>query len=714
MIDKSIPNIEDSNLINSSKFDSDTFNLKKSPIDSVFGNYKIEIDKPLEEYSNDFAKAYNIRLIENLDADYYERIDEYCINLKNDSEADLPVNDYYGLVFDNRMPVRLNDILNRNFSSNVASPHYLGICQFTELKDEPYFVAILPKIKGNKLRDLLATKNLFNEKFILAKFLKNIIKILETLHNNNIVYGKINLDNIYIDPLNEIKLKEFISTPCGYDQLTLYETTARSITQKWAKGSLNTKVDYYALGMLLFCMSSGENFEKYNDIILVQEKLKSGSFNFLNKIAKLPKKISILISYLVIDNENQRWNASQIIEYLDNNTSNLTILYDRDYLTRSIIFNAEEFYCRKALALSLWLNWEQACEFIKTDKIKKWLALNASEANVLNLLESLNLYMLNDKASTQRRFTIDDERLISTLIILDSDGPVRVNGLAFFLDSIGILLAHSLNYKSDNVAQTLEDFIISNIFNIYDYMNTVEDNQPYFYIMSKLYKCSEYLGKSDIGFGLNRCLYELNPTLPAQDLLSKAIFCINLKDAMIYLNDESISFEDIQALKSLPTFIYSKIDNSDFKIRSLGYHNIIQKDKIYQLCSILSIAQTQSKLLVLNHLTNIIAEKFNNILDKYIKSNSIIKLMRKNIDKAAKSGIINNVIKIASASKFFIKDLDGFTKACKRYKELLALINIYQQKDNFNLIKITSLKIATQLTYVISCFIIIIIILENF
>lgn len=668
-------------------------NLNLSYEENQIGHFKIDINIPLADFSTDFADAFAV--------------------IDTEDEA---ATDNYALVFKKNLPIRLSEIV--MFSTlkieGIILPKTYGISRIPLLANEVYFIAIMPKPKGQSLKSLMDNGIKFDEGFLMNKVVRPVLNTLNHLHRNSIAYGKLNPFNIFLDENGMATLGEVISEACGHSQLPFYETTELAQAQRFGKGNGSEAIDYYALGITLFALTSGKLFVEIDTKEMIRAKLYRGTYEVLTTIGHIPNKMTTLIKGLVIDNAGQRWGWDEVDGMLHGKVYSDKIS-DTDFISRAIIFNGKDFYSRKSLAYAMCQDWDLAAEFIKTDKIKKWLQSSASEEIVVEILHSVNFQIPAGKIADTRVFSVDDERLIRTLILMDPDGPIRIHNVAFHKEGIGLLLVSSLNSGFADVVQVVAGALISNIFNSFEYISTISGNQNNISDLIPIYKCIEFITRGEPGFGIERCIYDLNPMLTCQSHLVKEDFCLSGKDVLKYLEEKNISYEEIVSKKTLSCFIASKLGcNVIYKLRELDKFPQIQRSKAFQLASIFAIAQRQFKAGALNNLAAVFKDALKDALNIHIKSVSIRNSLYEQIDKGAALGNIQSLLSAAASPILLAKNAAGFAKAIQRSSEIAYEMFSYSHKDSINKqIRNKSLKIVLQCSYVICSLILVTIILRS-
>lgn len=679
----------------------DKTKLLLSPNENIIGNFQIDVTSPIPDYSTDLVQAYQVKHLSALEGVAAESAE-----------------DFYGLVFNKSYPFRLYEILAlRNYAGDhLITPITYGVTQITTSNNELFFCCVMRKGKGKSLKSLMSAGIKFDENFIATKLLRPILDTLNHLHQGGTIHGAINPENIYIDEAGVITLSECISDTPGFSQQAFFETPERAQAQSWGKGHGDEKVDYYALGMTIFALLSGKDFQSYDEKEIVRLKLHQGTFDFLISNYNLSGKVSDLIRGLVIDDSNLRWTYTDIDMFMQGKSYSVNTLIDPAYQTRAIIFNGKEFYSRRSLAHEFAQSWDLAKEFIQTDKLKKWLELSTQDEKFSELFSSFMLNYSALKQGGQKVFAADDEKLARTIILLDPEGPVRIKNVSFHKSGFGPLLLSSINNGQSEVTQVLAGSLFSNLFSVYEYMGDYIPGKSYTADLVQLHKCADLIKRAELGFGVERCVYELNPTLVCQSHILKHDFCFSVRDTLEYLNEHHVSFDEMVSKKNLACYLAAKAHiNHENKLKDTTQFSGIQKSRAFQLAHILGNAQKTSRI---NRLDNIVAalrDALKEVLDLNLRSNAIKREFANALSASTKSGSIADLLKAATNSDLLEKDLDGYSKALRRGAEITYEIFSYNNRSAMEFdIRRKSLRIAVRFSYIVCSFILITILLQSF
>ena len=700
-----IAGIEGDKKMNPDFFDNlyaDMIDLSKAKLgisdsENKLGNFEISRIK-ISSLSTEFADAFEV---------------SQTITIAH--EADYEKDEFYAMVFKKNLPIRIREIeiLNKLQITGHCSPVQYGVVPIGD-SGELFFVCIFSRPKGKSLEEIVKAGVKLDETFILTKVVKPLMQTLHLLHQNNIYYGSLHPDNIFIDKNGDICLAETVTSFSGFFQTTFYETVERAQSSRYAKGLGSEQSDYYALGMTVYFLLSGKDFSEIDDSEILRLKFHEGTYTWLNTNYIMGGQIQDLVKGLVIDNPKQRWGYMDIDNLLNNRSYTVTTLIDKNYLSRAIIFNGKEFYSRKSLAHDMALNWDLGKAFLLTDKIKKWLEIGSSEEKFLEVLETVTISSSSVKALTQKLFNSDDERLMRALIALDPDAPIRFKNIAFHRDGLGTMLINSINKGQSDITHIVASCLFVNVFSVYEILSGVTGDVSHLRLLPHITKCSDLLKKSDSGFGLERIIHELNPTLVCQHPILEKDFCIGIKDVVDFLEYNNITYEEITSKKSIISFIASRLNlPTTHKIHELDRYQVLQKTKSYQTLYILSIAQKQLKITKLPNLCSILKDSIKDTLSTILRSSRVRVKFFEKIDKSAERGDINELFRAAIATDSIDSDIHGYARALRRGAEISMELFNYSNRSKVILdLRKKALKYATRFSYLVCGFVIITMIIQ--
>ncbi len=204
--------------------------------------------------------------------------------------------------------------------------------------------------------------------------------------------------------------------------------------------------------------------------------------------------------------------------------------------------------------------------------------------------------------SRQNSALASDEFIVAKIsIILDPDGPIRYKGLSFMPDAYGPALAVELLRRSD--VQVAAEIIAREIPAIwFAYQSGGNESAKHEKSFRQLHG---FLKIHDPGYGIERCLYEFNPSLPCQSPLVIQDYIVNIEDLLPSL-DKAANRVDTKLKpldRHLVAFIASRFEEDIYshlkalaspeeETNLIGMLNLLalmqwhlKTDSLYGLCS---------------------------------------------------------------------------------------------------------------------------------
>ncbi|MEE9545526.1 MAG: hypothetical protein V3V55_08060, partial [Rhodospirillales bacterium] len=188
-------------------------------------------------------------------------------------------------------------------------------------------------------------------------------------------------------------------------------------------------------------------------------------------------------------------------------------------------FAGVEHNSSRTLARSFTLNQTEAAKVIKEGNLAMWLRRGIGDADKADAVATT----IEAAKSHENTALASDEFIVAKIgIILDPDGPIRYKGLSFMPDAYGPALAVELLRRSD--VQVAAEIIAREIPAIwFAYQSGDKEFAEHEKTFRQLHG---FLKINDPGFGIERCLYELNPSLSCQSPLINQDYVVDIEDLL--------------------------------------------------------------------------------------------------------------------------------------------------------------------------------------
>lgn len=646
--------------------------------DEINGNYILNISRPLPAFDTAMAKAYAIT------------------DKKNKGNEDL-----YALVLSKSYPLRLAEI---NKLSGAAQKGFANVVDAqlipSSLGAGLFFVVVLDKPLGVPLNQYVAKNGSVSEDAVIERIVKPINEVISFLARKKVVHGKVNLDNIYIDDSGNVTLGECISEMCGFSQPLLYENIDRATAFPEGKGDgVPGYIDFYALGVCVSIMLRGKNpVEKLLDDEILEKKFTLGTYALMTDGVEISPHMHDFLRGTINNKMKDIWNAEQVREWIKGRKFNLLPPTENIEAGRPIVFAGKKFWNRKNLAHALYLNWDEGAKFVRDDTLRRWVERSIQNAD---LAEKIEVLAKRTGGKSGDLFTKDDELLAQYILLLDPGGPIRLKHFSVCIDGMGAILAFAYASDKKHYLDSINHIISYSIASYWTpgrgYAGEDEVTQAYMFMIQK---CLDFLRKKEFGFGMDRCLYDLNPTLPCQSpvLLDSSIFST---ENMLRNLDKNTHLGEKIIDRHIVAFLSSRLELPvRIRVTSLNKFPEFAANVYIQTLALLSLAQETCGIISLPGLAGKVNGGLKNVIEelhsKYVRAD-----MEKNLNKAVPDGDLSRMLNIITDNNFLIRDKLGFSRAVKKYKNNAIQIVRFSNRKAINNV---GYRYGLQLSVIISFF----------
>lgn len=616
---------------------------------TIAQDFDINYALKLNEFSTEFATAYDAKP-------------------KNPQQEKI---EYYALVFNKSFPVDLDKINSYRSIKEKSLQELVDFGRVQTNKGSEAFCCILKKPVGKKFSEILNNKTGLDENFVTGHIFNQLFTAVSIMHNNGIMHGCINLDTVYYNSLDgNLQLKECFSEFVGFSQKKLYETYERMVCHKAGKSHRELSADYYAIGVFLVSLISGkEPFDVFPEDLIIKIKFENGSYDSLLGIISAAEKINIniknetLLRGILHDKTRERWTQKQITGWQRKEITQPPPSRVHRQASIPFMFGDTDYFSPKYLAHILHTNWAISKKNLRIPELTRWISLTSR-------LPDIEKRLFQMTRGGQAEIILPDEKIARIIYLLDDDGPIRYRDTAFHPDGLGNLFAY---YLIENNTTGLEFIATCTDFGFIEgWISTQEDQDAYKpNVMGwNPKRIKAFMRKNEIGFGIERCLYELNPYLPCLSPILENNYSVGLPSVLSALNQGKINGKNIDDDKHLTAYICFQIDIEDsIKVKQLQSFPFFAKAMPIKLCAMFAFAQKNSGIDSLPIIASWIRQNLNSIVEK-INSKKIKSKLIEDLDLATRSGDISKIFGVISDVRTIRKDVNGFQGAKKTYKIL--------------------------------------------
>lgn len=586
-----------------------------------------------------------------------------------------PQRTIYAMVCDNTLPYRqqaITELLGQNiaYGTNIyASGSYY--CQHL---GETRMVLFLEQPQGTTLSEVLKTQGRLHEHRVVDSVLQPLVRALLAIHEKKIAHGHIRPNNIFIS--ERCTLGECFSAPCGALSDFYYEPPERAGATPLARGESTEKSDVFALGILAYELIYGlEKLRALQPEEYTRLCIDLGTYHVFATNREFSDMYQDFFRGVLADNPNERWGLDQLTQWLSGKRFNMIAPSAPKEASRAIAFMGQNFFSKRLLANAFRQHWRETAKAIFSLRLDRWCEMSLHNPDMGERVERA---IRNAGTTASERQA--NEMLGRVIAIFDPTGPIHNMNIAIRPDGIGPLLASLVQEQNPTELNQLTSMIESDISTFWSELDAFNKNNDQGQTLWRLQRVKPYLKSRAYGFGLERVLYELNPSLPCQsDLLrqhhvTSAPEALRALDALAVNLAPDTSFMD----RHLAAFIAAKIDiGKEIRLNDLARMPSLANNGELIVLRILAKAQQKHDSLMLPGLATWAAMRVERMLDE-IHNRVLRKQMKQQLKRLASSGNINDVLCAVVNRALVQRDHDGFAQAIALHQINQARIERFQ------------------------------------
>jgi serine/threonine protein kinase len=284
---------------------------------------------------------------------------------------------------------------------------------------------------------------------LVQNFLKPAALALKDMSDRDEIHGSIRPDNVFMQDTRGqlLTLGPCVLGPVGYDQPAVFEPVERALATPDGKGPGGVLDDVFALGMTLYCFSSGKYpGEGQNPDALMARRIAYGSVSSLVDTSQIPSELFDPITAMIDDDLKTRWTLNTLLEWIAGRRPTLPVRKPVARRGTPLKIGPISALEPAELAFALHRFPKDGQDALGRDEIKGWLKDNDVQRVIALAGE--------DKSQTN---AAPSEVMLARMVMrLDPHGPLRYRDLAFHPGGAGAL-AHTAMLDPNKRAQ-LEEF----------------------------------------------------------------------------------------------------------------------------------------------------------------------------------------------------------------------------------------------------------------
>ena len=503
----------------------------------------------------------------------------------------------------------------------------------------------------------------YRDDILVRCIVKPMSQVLRDLRARRVFHGCINPTNLYrAGGETPAVLGDCVAAPAGLGQPALYQTVERMQCTPAGRGAGTNADDLYALGVTLVALLKGRApLDGMSDAEILESKLANGSFGAVVGDHRLPLDLVEPIKGLLLDEPDDRWTVDDLDQWLSGRRLTPKQARSPVQAVRPLHHAGADHWQPRRLAIALAEEPELRPNTISLPDLDAWLRRGLSDDAMADRVQEA---VRGGQAGSNP--TLGHRRLARLCIALDPTGPIRYRGVATTIDGIAALLSEE--YISGKGPQIPAEIIAGNLplFWVSVQARHTSDHATW----ARQFEAMRTLLDQEIpGFGIERVLYELNPSMPCRSPFLDGFYilqCDQLLRALETIADRRDAPRD-PIDRHIAGFILSRYPNlSPRQMRAIGRADDPAARALGAL-DVLTTLQADARVHPLPGLCRWIVRLLKPGLQTLHSRKRRERLLR-DIDKQAATGLLRNIQMLMQEDASPAKDSGEFAAARAEYR----------------------------------------------
>ncbi len=503
-----------------------------------------------------------------------------------------------------------------------------------------------------------------HEDILVRTVIQPLMPAIKELSNRYIPHRSIRPDNLfYADGSRQaMVLGECLSAPPAISQPVAYEPIESAMSKPSARGMGSSADDLYSLGAVLaYLLTGGVEIAGKSDEEIVRAKITRGSYSALLGESRVSLSMMEPLRGLLCDDPKERWSATDLELWIGGRKQSPMQPMLPPRAARSLTVGGHEHWTKLSLCNAMGQNWQDAGQLINSGELERWLQRALSDEDAV---EGLKEVMESNAVMAD-----SDERLTAkTLIVLEPSLPLRYKELSLKID--GLTDAFAIDFHDQKFRQTFIEMVEAKLPQTYlqSQAGTRSDQVA---LMKKFDMLNFFLDRPTIGAGIERALYETNPSWPCQSPLVQDYFVYQIQDLLPALErvTEQGGVDNELVDRHIVAFCAARIRSlSERILRSLDKHDDVGAFRLGVLHLLAEVQRASNTKRKFPALCQRIASSVQPIIDSY-HNRSYRKRLAQEIESAGGKGSIPEILFLLDSLDAREQDTHGYERAQREYAD---------------------------------------------
>jgi len=525
------------------------------------------------------------------------------------------------------------------------------------------FCIVAERPNGRRLlRTMSDTREPMTEDQIVRTVLGPMAGALRELASRGVVHGAVRPTNMFYRDLagGSIMLGECVCAPAHFGQSPLFLTIERGMAQPGGRGLGNAGDDLYALGVSILVLLLGRNPARGDDEAVMNAKIDRGSYPALAGDVRVPLNLIEPLRGLLIDDPKQRWSLEELELWLSGRRLSPKQPQVPRRAVRPIEFGGSELWHARALARAFARNSKAAAAIVETGELDKWLRRSLGDEARADAAATAV-----DTASVGKGGSLEDRLVARVCIALDPVAPIRYRDLAVMPDGVGPLMGElaaaerGLQPVAELIAAQLPMFWINNL---------PDAKLELIPLVETFEQLRTFLERGQYGYGIERCLYDLNPAMACLSPIVSRYYPNGPKELLEALEIVAAEKDRPKAPmdRHIAAFLMTRVRRMNDRLMPLLAPTAEPSRMALALLTVLADVQRKHGPIALPQLSGWMVELLGPVVEQF-RNRRTRETVRRDLRRAADTGNLAALQALVDDAKATARDTQGFEAAQRQF-----------------------------------------------